>query len=176
MDATTLPLYAGTPDQKFTRAVRDIARRQSVLFHGTSLGSMIARTNTLLYPSVGDPAISFTRSPETAVHFATLPKDFDDGLPTVFVFNRQSLRSRYRVEPYQCPPPENHKEGKFEMEEMIWHRDVEQVSRHLAAIVYCLLDDVFVETDISEMGRSYKRIASACAEVSLEFRSGRIAS
>lgn len=173
---TTLPFYAGTADQKFTRAVRDIARRQSVLFHGTSLGSMIARTNTLLYPSVGDPAISFTRSPETAVHFATLPKDFDDGLPTVFVFNRQSLRSRYRVEPYQCPPPENHKEGKFEMEEMIWHRDVEHVSRHLTAIVYCLLDDVFVETDISEMRRSYKQIASACAEASLEFRSGRIAS
>jgi len=56
------------------------------------------------------------------------------------------------------------------MEEIIWHRDVEQVSRHLTAIVYCVMDDVFVETDILEMRRSYKQIATACAEASLEFR------
>lgn len=175
MKHTMLPFYSGTADKKFTRAVRDVARRQSVLFHGTSLGSLIARTDTLLYPHVGDPAISFTRSPETAVHFATLPKDFDDGLPTVFVFDRQSLRSRYRVEPYQCPPPEDHNEGKFEMEEMIWHRDVEKVSRHLSALVYCVANKVVVQTDISEISRSYKYIASAIAKASLEIRSKRSA-
>lgn len=172
----TLPFYAKSADQEFTNAIRDVARRRSVLFHGTSLGSLIARTDTLLYPTMGTPTISFARSPETAVHFATLPKDFDDGMPTVFVFDRQSLRSRFRIEPYQYPPPENHKEGKFEMEEMIWHRDVTRVSRHLIAIVYCMMDTVFVETDESEMTRSYKQIAAACAEASLGIRSGRIAS
>lgn len=172
----TLPFYSDSADQEFTNAIRDVARRQSVLFHGTSLGSLIARTDTLLYPNVGTPTISFTRSPETAVHFATLPKDFDDGMPTVLLFDWKSLRSRFRIEPYQYPPPENHKEGKFEMEEIIWRRDVTQVSRHLIAIVYCVMDDVFVETDISEMTRSYKQIAAACAEASLGLRSERIES
>jgi hypothetical protein len=158
-----LSFYSRSADQDFTNAVRDVARRQSVLFHGTSLGSLIARTDTMLYPTIGDPIISFTRSPETAVHFATLPKDFDDGFPTVFVFNRDALRTRYRIEPYQSIVPKGYTMGKFEAEERIWLRDIPQMSRYLSAIVFCVMGRVYSAKSMPEFQGYYKLMATVLA-------------
>lgn len=141
MQTHPLPYYDNDAKQDFISALRKVAHGKSVLFHGTSLGSMIARTDTLLTPRCGDPTVSFTRCPEVAVHFATLPKDEDDGFPTVFVFDRQSLQSRYRLEPFQYIEKED-AIGKFEMEERVWFRDLQPVSRHLIDAVYCVVGRV----------------------------------
>ena len=171
MHLSLLPFYTNTADQEFRNAVRDTMRGKSTLLHGTSLGSMIVRTDTLLYPHVGEPKISFTRSPETAVHFATLPKDFDDGLPTVFVLDRHSLRFRHKIEPHQDPAPDSHTFGKFEMEERIWQRDVRPVSQHLRAIVFGFGHHIFTLTSTAEFRKVYLPIAVFCAAESIHIRS-----
>jgi hypothetical protein len=42
--------------------------------------------------------VSFTRSPEVAAYFALLERDDDEGRGSVFIFDRQSLERRYKVE------------------------------------------------------------------------------
>ena len=118
---------------------------------GTSYGSLIARTDTPLIPHVGDQMVSFTRCAEMAVHFASLARDNDNGLPTVFVLDRTSLRSRHRVEPYQDPLPDDYNRGKYEMEERVWDRDIPMVSRHLISVVFCLGTHIFTLSTKSEI-------------------------
>ena len=157
-----LPFYNEIANKDFIKALREAARGKNVLFHGTSLGSQIARTDTLLVPFADDPSICFTRSPEVAVHFATLPRDYDDGAPTVFMFDRDSLRSRYRLELADLELEGERRQGKNEMEEFVWNRDVQRMSRHLLAVVFGLNDQVFTLTDKREI-KEFVPIARACA-------------
>jgi hypothetical protein len=167
----SLPFYKESADQDFIKATREAVHGRSVLFHGTSLGSQIARTDTLLVPSVGDPMVSFTRSPEIAVHFATLPKDFDDGLPTVFMFDRRSLKSRFRLEPHEDEADDEQRVGKFEMEERVWDRDIRPISRHLIAIVFGLGGRIYTLTTKREFRNFFVPIASCCASGCIGIRS-----
>ena len=122
-------------------SVRREAKGKAVLFHGTSRGSLIARTDTLLVPDAGDAMVSFTRSADVAVYFGRLKKDFDDGFPTVFVLDRTALKARYRLEPHKDPLPDDWTGIGDEMEERIWMRDIQPVSSYLLSIL-CKIEGI----------------------------------
>jgi len=92
---------------KFDHAIRDaqarflyekaraFARGLDVLFHGTRHRESVLTSGFLKYGSQGVP---FTRSPAVAAHFATLPRDDDEGAGAILVFDRSSLRTRHKLE------------------------------------------------------------------------------
>src|ERR1700722_12272969 len=94
---------------KFDRTVRDahaqflcgkaktIARGQDVLFHGTRHRERVLESG-FLRPSPASQAVAFSRSARVAAHFATLPRDDDEGVGAILVFDRASLKTRYRLE------------------------------------------------------------------------------
>jgi hypothetical protein len=70
--------------------------------------------------------VYFTRDVATAVHWATLPRD-DKGEGAILVFDRPSLRARYRLERF------SYAEGENEFEEVVWGRN-EKIARHLVGL------------------------------------------
>ena len=57
----------------------------------------IFKTGVLFYSDPGHPKVSFTRAPEVAAYWALLERDYDEGRGSVFIFDRQSLKRRYKV-------------------------------------------------------------------------------
>ena len=94
---------------KFDRAVRDaqarflcektrtFARGLDVLFHGTRYRESVLASGFLKISRCSQ-SVAFTRSPAVAAHFATLPHDDDEGVGAILVFDRASLKTRYRLE------------------------------------------------------------------------------
>ena len=78
--------------------------------------------------------MSFTRSPEVAAYFALLGRDDDEGRGSVFIFDRQSLERRYKVE--ANPEVDWHTNTLFhdEAEEEIW-ANVIDIGNHLIGLV-----------------------------------------
>jgi hypothetical protein len=74
---------------------RAIARGRDVLYHGTRYRELILASGLLALSNSG--CVYFTRDVETAVHWATLPRD-DEDAGAILVFDRPSLRARYRLE------------------------------------------------------------------------------
>jgi hypothetical protein len=88
----------------------------------------------LFRPEIGVPAVFLTRSPEVAAYWALLKRDNDEGRGSIFVFDRQSLTSRYKI---QCNPEVYwHSDRTFhdEAEEQIFD-DVTKIGDHLIGIV-----------------------------------------
>jgi hypothetical protein len=52
----------------------------------------------LLNISPSPQAVSFTRSPKVAPHWATFQRDDDEQAGAILVFDRASLKTRYKVE------------------------------------------------------------------------------
>jgi hypothetical protein len=126
---------------KYTEAVRRLAgmARQKamdrdVLYHGTRFAELIQKRGILFYSDPGDPKVSFTRSPEVAAYWALLERDDDEGRGSVFIFDRQSLERRYKVE--ANPQVYWHTNTLFhdEAEEEIW-ANVTDIGNHLIGIV-----------------------------------------
>ena len=126
---------------KYTEAVRQLAgmARQKamdrdVLYHGTRFAELIQKRGILFYSDPGDPKVSFTRSPEVAAYWALLERDDDEGRGSVFIFDRQSLERRYKVE--ANPQVYWHTNTLFhdEAEEEIW-ANVTDIGNHLIGIV-----------------------------------------
>jgi hypothetical protein len=119
------------------KRAREAAEGREALFHGTKHPKLILRTDVLLPSECGciQTAVSFTRSPEVAAYFALLPRDADEELGAVLVFDRQSLRCRHRVEPHHDPIWDNKKCRRDESEELIWGHPIMDVDRHLIACV-----------------------------------------
>jgi hypothetical protein len=55
-----------------------IGRGLDVLFHGTRRRERVLESG-FLRPSPASQAVAFSRSPRVAAHFATLPRDDDEG-------------------------------------------------------------------------------------------------
>ena len=126
---------------KYTEAVRQLAGRarrkamdRDVLYHGTRFAELILKTEVLFYSDPGHPKVSFTRSPEVAAYFALLERDYDEGRGSVFIFDRQSLERRYKVE--ANPEVDWHTNTLFhdEAEEEIW-ANVIDIGNHLIGLV-----------------------------------------
>jgi hypothetical protein len=126
---------------KYTKAVRQSAGRarqkamdRDALYHGTRYAELILNTGVLFYSDPGQPKVSFTRSPEVAAYFALLERDDDEGRGSVFVFDRQSLERRFKVE--ANPEVDWHTKTLFhdEAEEEIW-ANVIDIGNHLIGLV-----------------------------------------
>ena len=97
-------MYCGVcRNQRLVQLSRKLAGRRPVLFHGTRYPKSIARSGMLLFATAGDPVVCFSRSVEVAAYWADMPRDDDEGRGAVFVFDRCSLATRYRLEPFHDP-------------------------------------------------------------------------
>ena len=94
--------------KKLALQTRAIARGREVLYHGTRYRKLILASGLLALSNSG--GIYFTRDVETAVHWATLPRD-DEGEGAILVFDQPSLRARYRLERFSYAEEENEFEG-----------------------------------------------------------------
>jgi hypothetical protein len=121
---------------KYTEAgvARHKAMDRDALYHGTRYAELILKTGVLFYSDPGQPKVSFTRSPEVAAYFALLERDDDEGRGSVFIFDRQSLERRYKVE--ANPEVDWHTKTLLhdEAEEEIW-ANVIDIGNHLIGLV-----------------------------------------
>jgi hypothetical protein len=120
---------------------RAIARGRDVLYQGTRHRELILASGLLALSNSG--GVYFTRDVETAVHWATLPRD-DEGEGAILVFDRPSLRARYRLERFI------YAEGENEFEEAVWGRNV-KIAPHLIGLTSTLA------TGLSRQGRARRR-------------------
>jgi hypothetical protein len=127
--------------EELVRRVRETARGQDVLYHGTRYPRRIVGSGKLYFAPFGHPVVCFTRSPVEAVYWATLCRDDDDGQGAVFVLDRRYLRARRRIEPYHDPIWDTDSWINDEMEERIWRRDVD-LAPCLLGIVFTPREDV----------------------------------
>jgi hypothetical protein len=81
--------------------------------------------------------VSFTRSPDIAAYWAFVPRDGDDGRGAILIFDRQSLRCRYRIESFHDPIWDTETFRNNEMEERICG-DVVDIGNHLVGLVTTL--------------------------------------
>jgi hypothetical protein len=126
--------------QFFREKARALARGQDVLFHGTRYRESVLASGILRFPP-GAQTLSFTRSPDVAAHWAALPRDDDEGAGAVLVFDRASLRARYKLEcvddSWEADPSEFNEFWRAkhdEFEEQVWGRNVE-IAPHLIGLI-----------------------------------------
>jgi hypothetical protein len=115
-------------ERLFARLARSIGWGQDPIYHGTRAPTQVLRSGKL--KPDGNGAISFSRSPEVAAHFALL---LGDGVvqwsPAVLVFSRSSLVQNYRLDPWRYG-----EDWVDEQEEVIWGRTI-GIRRHLLGLV-----------------------------------------
>ena len=87
-----------TAERELALLARKLATNRDVLYHGTRYCQSILKTKVLIRPKIGVPAVFLTRSPEVAAYWALLKRDDDEGRGSIFVFDRQSLASRYKIQ------------------------------------------------------------------------------
>jgi hypothetical protein len=121
-------------ERDLARIARQTAAGRDVLFHGTRHAKSILTTGVLFYSTPGDPGVFFTRSPEIAAYWALMDRESDEGWGAILIFDRQSLRCRYRVEPWHNPFCDDKAGRTDEMEERI-RESVTDVGRHLIGYV-----------------------------------------
>ena len=123
-----------TAQRELAFLARKLATNRNVLYHGTRYRQLILKMEVLFRPPVGVPVVCLTRSPEVAAYWALLKRDNDEGRGSIFVFDRQSLASRYEI---TCNPEVYwHSDTTFhdEAEELIFE-DVTKIGDHLIGIV-----------------------------------------
>jgi hypothetical protein len=106
------------PKTWLVQRARDLAVGINPLFHGTRYPDEILMSGMLKAASIGDACVCFSRSPEEAAFWATLEREDDEGRGAVFVFDRDRLLTRYRLDPVNCSI------DRDEHEERVWDRDV----------------------------------------------------
>ena|SRR2546426_10585754 len=87
-----------TAERELALLARTVATNRNVLYHGTRYRQSILKMEILFRPKIGVPAVFLTRSPEVAAYWALLKRDDDEGRGSIFVFDRQSLASRYKIQ------------------------------------------------------------------------------
>ena len=118
-------------ERKLAARAREVVMNRDVLYHGTRYAKSILKTGTLL--SHGGK-VCLTRSAEVAAYWAFIPRYDDEGRGSIFIFDRQSLQRRYKVE--ANPEVYWHSETTFhdEAEEEIRDNLVE-IGNHLLGFV-----------------------------------------
>ena len=119
--------------------LRALTRGTNVLFHGSPFWRAILRDDTLSAEVAGIPAVSFSRNPNEAAHWACLPREVL-GDPGVLILDRASLETKYSVVPFDYWGEVRHLGWDLAMrdeaEEHIYGRDVDDVHRHLVGVLY----------------------------------------
>ena len=86
-----------SPEVWLAQRARDLAAGINPLFHGTRYPNLILKYGSL-EPDTITGVICFSRSPEAAAYFATMERENDEGRGAIFVFDRDRLAMRYRLE------------------------------------------------------------------------------
>jgi hypothetical protein len=140
----------------FREKASAFARGRDVLFHGTRHREGVLASG-ILKSSSGSQTVSFTRSPDVAAHWAALPRDDDEGAGAVLVFDRTSLRGRYKLEciddSWEADPSkfnEFWRAAHDEFEEQVSGRNVE-IAPHLIGLISAPIEP------LSRKGRAIKR-------------------
>ena len=85
--------------RRLAARAREVACNRDVLYHGTRYGKSILKTGVLFHSLTGgDPKVCLTRSAEVAAYWSMIDRDDDEGRGSIFIFDRQSLQRRYKVE------------------------------------------------------------------------------
>ena len=118
-------------ERELAARAREVAMNRDVLYHGTPYAKSILKTGVLL--SNGGK-VCLTRSAEVAAYWTMIDRGDDEGRGSIFIFDRQSLQRRYKVEANS--EVYWHSETIFhdEAEEEIWD-DVVDVGNHLIGVV-----------------------------------------
>ena len=126
---------------EYTAAQRELAglaskmtMNRNVLYHGTRYCQSILKTGVLFRAEVGGCQVCFTRSPEVAAYWALMERDDDEGYGSILIFDRQSLKTRYKIkcntEVFWLTDTIFHDEAEEEMFD-----DVIDVGDHLIEVV-----------------------------------------
>ncbi len=120
-------------ERKLAGIARQKAGNQDVLYHGTRYAKSILQTRALFRSPCGDPRVCLTRSADVAAYWASVERDDDVGRGSIFIFDRNSLERRYKIE--ANPNVWWHSKTLFhdEAEEEIW-TDVINIGNHLIGI------------------------------------------
>ena len=124
-------------ERELAALARKVAMNRDVLYHGTRDAQSAIRMVVLFHPqggNLGYPVVSFTRSPEEAAYWALLKRDDDEGRGGILIFDRQSLKYRYKIEPCHDPVWDTATICRDEAEEQVWD-DVIDIGRHLIGFV-----------------------------------------
>src|SRR4051794_38878619 len=112
----------------------EAGRMQAGSFSRQQVPKSISRSGMLLFATCGHPVVCFSRSPEVAAYWADVPRDDDEGRGAVFVFDRCSLATRYRLEPFHDPIWDTPTFRNDEMEERVWLTNI-AIAPHLMGFV-----------------------------------------
>jgi hypothetical protein len=124
----------------FREKARGFAHGQDILFHGTRYRESVLASGILKVSGLGT-TVSFTRSPDVAAYWAAVPRDDDEEAGAILVFDRPSLKARYKLECIhddwiERPPNANEfwRAKHDECEEMVFGRHVE-IAPHLIGLI-----------------------------------------
>jgi len=122
-------------ERQLAAHARAIAKARNVLYHGTRYTQSILDSGVLFRAHIGEQKVCLTRSAEVAAYWAMIRRDDDEGRGSIFIFDRRSLKRRYKI--YANPEPYWHSKTAFhdEAEEEIWD-DIVDMGNHLVDFVY----------------------------------------
>jgi hypothetical protein len=111
------------------------------LYHGTCFPNSILSSGVIRFARIGDPAVSLTRDKRVAHRFASMPRDDAEKTGAILILDWDSLRCRYRIEPFNYGMDACYGYGhREESEEAIWERDVNDLHRHLVDVEWVALE------------------------------------
>jgi hypothetical protein len=141
----------GAHCQALSANARKIARGRDALFHGTRYRGLILASG-FKAAEVGANCVSFSRSPEVAAFSAILPREDDERSGAILIFDRASLKTRYKLE---CHADSWERDGQIvdEFEERVYVRDVE-IGSHLIGLV------TVPKASLTSKARAFRRAAA----------------
>jgi hypothetical protein len=74
-------------ERLLAKQARKIAGNRDVLYHGTRYAPSILNIGMILRGTTGSKAVSLTRSPDVAAHWAFVPRDDDNGRGAILIFD-----------------------------------------------------------------------------------------
>jgi hypothetical protein len=138
--------------QVLSAKARESAKGHDALFHGTRYRALILASGFLKTAEIGPNCVCFSRSPEVAAFSATLPREDDEGSGAILIFDRASLKTRYKLE---CYADRWLRDGQIvnEFEERVYLRDVE-IGSHLIGLVSA------PKANLTSKARAFRRAAA----------------
>jgi len=119
-----------------------VPRERSILFYGTKNARRIIRDDRIqVYPLMDYLKISFTRSLHVAIHFAMLQRDFDETTGAILILDRELLRTRHKLVPYQYP--DDFGPSAKEAEEMVEAGAIADLKRYLLGAIWLREDEAY---------------------------------
>jgi hypothetical protein len=121
--------------RRLANLARKMAGDRAVLYHGSRYPTSVLRTGVLFTSEPGLGKISFTRLPEVAAYWALMERRPDEGCGAIFLFDREALRCRYKIEPVHEKWVEvNGRYWHDEAEEEVW-TNIANIRRYLVGYI-----------------------------------------